>query len=53
MGGLREGQGSWKSAAGSGDSYSGAYQKDKKNGYGIYRWANGTLYEGHFLNDVK
>ena len=26
---------------------------DKKNGYGRYVWANGCIYEGGFVNDVK
>lgn len=24
-----------------------------KNGRGIYRWANGSTYDGEFLNDKK
>lgn len=26
---------------------------DKKNGYGIYKWANGNEYRGYFVNDYK
>lgn len=26
---------------------------DKKSGFGKYRWANGTVYEGQFKNDNK
>ena len=26
------------------DSYHGSYEENKKNGYGIYKWANGTIY---------
>ena len=35
------------------DSYEGQYLTDKKNGYGIYKWRDGTMYEGEFLNDLK
>lgn len=26
---------------------------DKKHGKGIYRWSNGSEYEGGFLEDLK
>lgn len=26
--------------------YKGEYKNDKKDGYGIYRWADGRIYEG-------
>jgi hypothetical protein len=26
---------------------------DEKHGFGIYRWANGSVYEGEFKNDLK
>ncbi len=53
MEGVRQGQGSWKSAKINGDIYVGTYEADKKNGYGRYVWANGCIYEGGFANDVK
>lgn len=28
------------------DRYEGQYKDDKKHGYGIYRWKDGTIYEG-------
>lgn len=53
MEGVRQGQGSWKSAKINGDIYVGTYEADKKNGYGRYVWANGCIYEGGFANDLK
>jgi hypothetical protein len=45
---MRHGNGSWKSAKINGDIYVGAYQSDKKSGYGRYIWSNGCIYEGNF-----
>ena len=35
------------------DSYEGEYINDKKNGFGIYTFANGDYYKGNFLNDQR
>ena len=35
-------------------SYTGSLGKDgKKNGKGIYRWLNGSIYEGEYKNDMR
>lgn len=35
-------------------SYEGQINKDgKKHGSGIYRWIDGSTYEGHYLNDLR
>ena len=37
-----------------GNSYYGYYSKNKKNGYGKYKYiTNGEVYEGYFVNDKK
>ena len=42
--GIRSGQGNWRSNINSDeyDFYSGEYDKDKKNGFGKYKWADGS-----------
>ncbi len=44
--GKRKGEGIWISNINAEmfDIYKGSYEENKKNGYGIYRWANGTIY---------
>ena len=50
--GVRQGQG--KEINEKGDSYEGAFNRDKKDGKGVQTIAsNGTKYEGTFFNDVK
>ena len=52
--GMRCGRGRWfSSKSGICDEYEGEYENDHKNGYGIYRWADGTEYEGYFRDDLK
>ena len=53
--GIRSGSGKWQSNINSDeyDSYSGEYDRDKKNGFGIYKWADGSEYEGFFKDDLK
>jgi hypothetical protein len=50
---MRSGYGTWKSAKTNFDVYVGAYQNDKKCGFGRYVWSNGCIYEGNFAEDVK
>jgi len=33
-----------------GDVYNGQWEKDKMNGYGIYKYQNGTVYEGNWAD---
>jgi hypothetical protein len=53
--GMRKGEGVWLSNLSSEgcDIYKGAYESNKKNGFGVYQWANGTMYEGYFKNDLR
>jgi hypothetical protein len=46
--GSRNGNGVWVSSITEKqyDRYEGQYKDDKKHGYGIYRWKDGTIYEG-------
>lgn len=46
--GSRNGNGVWVSniTDKQHDRYEGQYKDDKKHGYGIYRWKDGTIYEG-------
>lgn len=36
-----------------GDLYTGAWQADKKHGYGRYVWSDGDVYEGTWEEDVR
>lgn len=53
--GIRSGEGHWRSSTASRDfdQYVGEYDNDKKNGYGKYKWADGSEYEGFFKDDLK
>jgi len=33
----------------SGDTYEGDFKDDKKTGRGVYRWADGAVHEGGYL----
>lgn len=37
----------------SGDEYSGSYEKGKRSGQGVYRFANGSVYSGEFKDNLK
>ena len=52
---MRNGSGIWvvNHLDSNSDRYEGQYKNDKKNGFGIYSWKDGTSYEGEFLNDLK
>jgi len=39
----------WKKGPGASDKYEGEYIADKKHGYGIFSWAAGNVYKGHYL----
>ena len=45
------GYGRWFSQ--SGDEYIGQFIKNKKHGWGIYKWKNGNIYEGYFKNGMQ
>ena len=53
--GSRCGKGKWVSSIEKPefDEYEGEYERDKKNGFGIYKWADGSEYEGFFKDDLK
>jgi hypothetical protein len=36
-----------------GDTYEGMWQGNLKHGKGVYKWANGDLYEGAFWLDKR
>lgn len=27
--------------------------EDKKQGYGVFTWADGNIYKGHYVNDLR
>lgn len=33
--------------------YEGEYVNDKKEGYGVFKWASGNVYEGMFKDDER
>lgn len=43
----------WKKGPGASDKYEGEYIADKKNGYGIFTWATGNVYKGHYEEDLR
>lgn len=43
----------WKKGSGASDKYEGEYIADKKNGYGIFTWATGNVYKGHYEEDLR
>ncbi len=36
-----------------GNQYEGDYVEGNKHGMGIYKWADGRIYEGQFINDKR
>ena len=36
-----------------GGQYQGKFYKGKFNGFGIFKWKNGSSYEGHWHNEKK
>jgi hypothetical protein len=54
MQGVKHGKGKWKKTDGpSSTSYEGEYVLDKKQGYGIFRWASGNTYIGTYNEDER
>ena len=52
--GLKHGFGKWrKSKDRSTNIYEGQYYKDKKQGFGIFKWASGNVYIGQYKNDDR
>ena len=35
------------------DTYVGEYLRDKKHGYGEFKWQSGGHYKGHYVQDLK
>ena len=53
---MKHGQGKWRSSKSqiqNCNSYEGAYSDDKKNGYGVYKWASGNVYHGNYVDDER
>jgi len=54
MDGLKHGFGRWKKFTNhSVNIYEGQYANDKKEGFGIFKWASGNKYIGHYKNDKR
>ena len=52
--GLKNGMGKWKKAKdGNSNQYEGEYVNDKKEGYGVFKWASGNVYRGQYRNDER
>lgn len=52
--GLKHGQGKWrKNKDHEAHQYDGQYIDDKKEGYGIFKWASGNIYRGMYKNDER
>ena len=52
--GLKHGKGRWQKGEGKQISvYEGDYVNDKKEGFGVFRWASGNVYEGSFKGDER
>ena len=35
------------------NNYEGAYENDKKNGYGVFNWESGNVYKGNYKDDER
>jgi len=33
-----------------GNSYSGQFSRDKRSGYGVFKWIDGKMFEGIWVN---
>ncbi len=52
--GLKNGFGRWrKEKATRSNMYEGQYFRDKKQGFGIFKWASGNMYRGQYRNDER
>jgi len=52
--GLKSGFGKWrKNNSQKTNMYEGQYFKDKKQGFGIFKWASGNVYRGQYKNDER
>lgn len=52
--GLKHGFGKWKkSKEYNSNTYEGYYNRDKKEGFGIFKWISGNTYIGHYKNDER
>ena len=52
--GLKHGFGKWrKSREGQSNTYEGQYFRDKKQGFGIFRWTSGNVYRGQYKADER
>jgi hypothetical protein len=36
-----------------GDTYEGFFKDDLPHGKGAYRWANGSIFEGNFIDGMR
>jgi hypothetical protein len=46
--------GKWrKSKESKSNQYEGQYFHDKKQGYGVFKWASGNIYRGQYMNDER
>lgn len=43
----------WKKGPGRSEKYEGEWVRDKKEGYGVFTWADGRVYRGRFVNDLR
>ena len=52
--GFKHGFGKWKkSKQHNSNTYEGYYYKNKKEGFGIFKWISGNTYIGHYKNDER
>ena len=53
---MKHGKGVWKKHKDANKhpgSYEGEYLYDKKNGFGVFKWASGNVYEGYYVDDER
>jgi hypothetical protein len=52
--GLKHGWGKWRKAKESNsNAYEGQYVQDKKQGFGVFKWASGNVYRGQYQADER